>query len=108
MGPDDVRALQGAAFVLFTVLAAVCAVTTAVRAADLRRRGIGIPILLVRDVITFALLALPFALILGVRATGRGPMVADSIVWTVVTSVPAITALVIFLAFEAFVVGRRR
>jgi hypothetical protein len=105
---EQVAELQAVVFLVFTGLMLASAVSVSARALDLRRSGRRIPLLLFRDVIVFGLLAVPFSAILFVRAMGLGPQLTGDLTWTLVTSTPAITALIVFLLFEGFVVGRRR
>lgn len=104
---DANHLVQTLAFTLFVVLLGVCVMTTGYRVVDLRRRGVGVPLLLTRDVIVFAFLTLPFVLIFGARMLGLGPSLTGNVGWTLLTSGLAIAALVVFLAYEWLVIGRR-
>jgi hypothetical protein len=95
-------------FLTFTGLLIASFVSVGARAVDLHRGGHPIPLLLFRDVLFLGLLAVPFATILSVRAAGVGAQLSGNLAWILVTSGPAILALIVFLLFEAFVVGKRR
>lgn len=105
---SSVAEVQALFFLTFTALLVACATSVTIRAIDLHRAKEPVPILLYRDLAFLVLLAFPFVAILFVRWQGLGPSLAGDLTWTIVTSTPAVAALVIFLAFEVTVVGRRR
>lgn len=105
---SQVAEIQTLLFVVFTGLMGACFLSVALRAIDLRRHGQAIPLLLYRDVGVFGLLAVPFAAILFARASGIGHTLIGNLPWALATGGPAIAALITFLLFEVFVVGKRR
>lgn len=105
---SSVAEVQALFFLTFTALLVACAVSVTVRAIDLRAAKQPVPILLWRDLAFLILLAFPFVAILFARWQGLGPQLVGDLTWTVVTSVPAIAALVLFIAAEILIVGKRR
>jgi hypothetical protein len=102
---ETVRLLYLAVFVGLLVAAFA---SVGGRYLDLRRSGQRVPMLLYRDMAFLGLMCVPFVMILGARWLDVGPMLAGEMWWVVATSTPAVGALVVWLLFESFVVGKRR
>jgi hypothetical protein len=93
---------------VFTALVVLGALLTIERALWRRRHGFRLPLLLYRDLALLVGLAWPFVLILGVRTLPDADRIAliTSLEWTLVTTVPAILGVAVWVYFEAFVIRR--
>lgn len=92
--------------VVFTGLFVIGATTTLIRRLALgvmRRRS---PRLLPRDVAMMSGLAWPFVLILMSRAFGWTPYVVGTLWWTLITGIPPIFGVGVYVFFEIFVIGQ--
>lgn len=105
--PQIVAAIHGAAFVAFFLLLFVGAVSTVARIVYYRVNGVARPRLLSRDAVVIGGFAISFGLILVVRLLGIGPTLRDNVVWALATDVPAICSVLVYTAFELFVIERR-
>lgn len=104
---DVVNALV---FVAFWGLLFIGAGSTLARVAYYRQYGYKRPRLLNRDALMIGGFATSFGIILGVRV-GRSvgfdtSGLASSVVWTLITSGPAIAAVATYVYFELFVIER--
>lgn len=101
--------VQAAFLIVFVLLLAVGASTTAARVIDLYRRKVARPVLLGRDLVLIVGLAWPFAAILLIRAGGpaASDLVRGQLWWTLLTSIPPIVAVAVYDWFELRVIGRR-
>jgi hypothetical protein len=104
-------AIAALVFVLFVTMLTVGASTTLARVVYYERHGFDRPALLVRDALVFGGLAVSFLLIalarfvdaLGFDSSGR----VDSSSWLLVTSLPALVAVAVYLYYELVVIDRR-
>lgn len=101
---DLSEAISLVAFVVFTVLLAIGAVSTLVRAVRYAHAGQTWPRLLIRDLILIGGLGLDFALILGVRFSGIS--LRGNVPWVVVTSLLAIVSIGTYVWFELRIIER--
>lgn len=101
---DLSAALSLAAFVVFTALLTIGALSTLIRALRYVHAAQPWPKLLIRDLICFGGLGFDFLLILGVRFAGIGPSLAGNLAWVIITSAIAIAAVGTYVYFELFVI----
>jgi hypothetical protein len=93
-------------FVLFLALLVAGAVTTLIRKVALDLKRFPAPRLLPRDVALLTLLSVSFLLISMSRVFGWSPYVVGQVWWSLVTGIPAILAVAVYLYFELFVIGQ--
>lgn len=94
------------AFVLFTFLLFAGFLRTFARLLYYVRNRAQRPRLLNRDAVMIGGFATSFGMILFVRAVGLGPVVRDSVVWAVATSIPALVAVAVYVYYEYAVIER--
>ena len=86
------------------------AASTGLRYRRYRREKVPVPLLLGRDVTLMAGLTLPFLAILIVRAFGVTSIVTGDggpeVWWLLLTGVPALIAIGVYVYFELFVIER--
>lgn len=80
--------------------------TTVIRAAGLRLRNRAMPRLLKRDVLVLVGLSVSFQLIAMSRVFGWSQYVVGQLWWSIVTGVPAVFAVVVYVYYELFVIGQ--
>lgn len=100
--------INAAAFLVWWVFVLIGFVSTATRVAYYRAKGYRMPLLLFRDVSLFGGLATSFGLILGARASDLATLInlRDSIVWSLLTVLPALYGVAVFVYFEVFVIEK--
>jgi len=92
--------------VVFTALLSLGTIRTLARLVEYANARRPIPVLLWRDVVGQAGLALPFLLIAISRALGLGPVLAKMDWWILLTSVPAIISVATYAYYEYFVIDK--
>lgn len=103
MDPNELKALVDLFYLLgFTVGLTLIAIRLWARIQEYRRAHEKIPWLLWRDVAFFSGLALPFDLILLVRAAGIGPLFRDEIAWSIMIGTPAVIGVWFWFWVEEF------
>lgn len=107
---DAVSLVNGVAVVLFWLLFFAGAGSTLSRVAYYRAKKFRRPRLLVRDALFVGGLAMSFGLILlarGLRSAGFDTSgLANSLAWNVLTCIPALVAVGVYVYFEVFVIER--
>lgn len=94
------------AFLAFITLLLVGFLTTTARVAFYRVMRHALPRLLKRDIAVIGGLAASFGTILLVRALGIGPTLRENWLYAVLTDIPAISAVAVYVYFEVFVIER--
>lgn len=103
---SELQLLNTIIFLVFTACLMAGAVRTYVRAAQYRHSGLKIPLILWRDLIFVGGLTLPLMLILGARALGLIQNVINHTWWVLVTSTPALIAVITYGLFEFFIIDK--
>lgn len=104
--------LSAVIFLVFSALLMLGAASTALRWFRYIRQGIPAPVLLKRDAALLGGLAAPFLLISFVRALGLSAVVTSpagvpELWWLLITGLPAIFAVTVYVWYEIFVIERR-
>lgn len=100
--------LDAVIFLGFVAGLAITVGRLAVRLYHYRRNGQKWPVLALRDIIAFGLLLLSFLLILTVRAFDLVELVSNSVLWRLMTGIPALLAVWTLAYYELAVIEKRR
>lgn len=98
-------------FGLFLLLLLIGTASTYVRWLRYRRLRIPAPVLLKRDAVLLGGLAIPFLLISAVRVVGISAVSGEDgpqIWWLLLTGLPAIVAIAVYVYYELAVIERPR